>query len=422
MRIHFHRRAVWGAAVSCIQLAVAIQLQGATVNVDIVNYTFSPATVNIDVGDTVTWTQRDFIQHTATSDTGVFSSPYLSRGQTFSFTFMAAGTYGYYCEPHTYMVGTIVVKAAASSPPAAPIPITVAAKDQGFAMSLQWSGGKPPYLLQKKLSLADAAWFNVLTTDEAIATVAKESSAGFFRIQDQAQIQVLPFTALLSGGAEVPPVATGANGTGTLALEGNKLSYIISYHGLSGAAGAAHIHGPANALGSAAPMIAFSGPFGSSGVLIGSSPATPAQIDAFKAGQTYVNFHTAANGGGEIRGQIVPLQLRATLTGAAEVPQVATTAHGKAVVTLIGPQAIFDIKYEGLSSDPTAAHLHGPADASQAAAPILPLPAPNGKSGSIHSFATLNAPQLVDLLAGRTYLNIHTANHGGGEIRGQLTP
>jgi len=162
------------------------------------------------------------------------------------------------------------------------------------------------------------------------------------------------------------------------------------------------------------------GTFGSAAVVAGSATLTAEQITALKSGRTYVNFHTAANGGGEIRGQVTPLQSRAKLTGAAEVPAITTTATGNATVTLIGNQAFFEISYAGLSSDPTAVHLHGPGEATQVAAPIIPLTTPTGVSGSIQGTALLTPQQLVHVLTGLTYLNIHTKNHGGGEIRGQV--
>lgn len=73
-------------------------------------FAFRPDTVTIAVGQSVTWTNQDGTQHDAVSDEGVFSSPLLSRGETFSFTFDTAGTYTYHCDPHPYMTGTIVVE------------------------------------------------------------------------------------------------------------------------------------------------------------------------------------------------------------------------------------------------------------------------------------------------------------------------
>ena len=76
---------------------------------EIEDFAFVPGTITIKVGTTVTWTNKDSVGHTATSDDGVFDSGMLSKGSSYSFTFTTAGTYGYFCKPHPYMVATIVV-------------------------------------------------------------------------------------------------------------------------------------------------------------------------------------------------------------------------------------------------------------------------------------------------------------------------
>lgn len=292
--------------------------------------------------------------------------------------------------------------------------------NRGVAISLAWTGGTPPFLVQRKSKVTDTNWFDVITTSDREVTLPKEGETGFFRIQDQTTRTVQAFTALINGASENPAVETAGNGIATLALEGTNLRYSVSYSQLSGNATAGHIHGSANALNNAGVMVPFTGPFGSAGVITGTATLTPEQLTALRSGMTYVNLHTAAHGGGEVRGQIVPLQLRTALTGAAEVPPVTTSATANAVITLIGTEAFFDIDYDQLSSNATAAHLHGPAEATATAPPIIPFPNPTGTAGAIQSSARLTGQQLVDLLTGKTYLNIHTANHGGGELRGQV--
>jgi plastocyanin len=73
-------------------------------------YVPNPATIT--VGSTVTWTNNDTLPHTATSDTGVWDSGTLSSGQSFSFTFMTAGTFPYHCMIHgaQSMSGTVTVQ------------------------------------------------------------------------------------------------------------------------------------------------------------------------------------------------------------------------------------------------------------------------------------------------------------------------
>ena len=118
------------------------------------------------------------------------------------------------------------------------------------------------------------------------------------------------FASTLSGAAERPtPVSTAGTGSGTATLVGDQLTFNITYSGLSGAANNAHIHGPATTEEAAGVLIDLEpfngGAFGASGTLSGTVTLTAAQASNVRDGLTYVNIHTAANPGGEIRGQIV---------------------------------------------------------------------------------------------------------------------
>jgi plastocyanin len=101
--------------VACLIGALSTA-QAAIVDVSIVDFSFQPATVNINVGDTVRWTQRDNTIHTTTSRTGVWNSGNMSIGRTFSFTFNTAGNFPYICTPHPFMTGTVVVQAVNQPP------------------------------------------------------------------------------------------------------------------------------------------------------------------------------------------------------------------------------------------------------------------------------------------------------------------
>jgi hypothetical protein len=115
------------------------------------------------------------------------------------------------------------------------------------------------------------------------------------------------YTATLSGASEVPPVETAATGSATVTLNGMEMTLVGTYEGLSGPAQAAHIHGPAaegeNA-GVVFPLTFTEGATAGSGTLAGSATLTEAQLAELQAGLYYVNVHTEANGGGEIRGQL----------------------------------------------------------------------------------------------------------------------
>lgn len=78
--------------------------------ISIENFQFSPTTVTVPVGTTVTWTNNDGELHTVTSSEKVFASAGLDAGEAFSYTFSTPGTYTYYCTLHPHMTGTIIVK------------------------------------------------------------------------------------------------------------------------------------------------------------------------------------------------------------------------------------------------------------------------------------------------------------------------
>ena len=78
-------------------------------SVSIVNFAFSPATVHLKVGGTVTWTNKHASPHTATDLGGSFDSGSLTTDQTFKHTFATAGTYTYHCTIHSTMANATIV-------------------------------------------------------------------------------------------------------------------------------------------------------------------------------------------------------------------------------------------------------------------------------------------------------------------------
>jgi plastocyanin len=82
------------------------------VTVKIDNFAFDAQTVTVAPGSTVTWVNQDEEPHTVVAVDGrSFRSKALDTGEQFSFTFMSAGTYGYFCSVHPHMTGKVVVKA-----------------------------------------------------------------------------------------------------------------------------------------------------------------------------------------------------------------------------------------------------------------------------------------------------------------------
>ena len=78
--------------------------------VEIQNFKFAPMTLTVSVGTTVTWKFEDSTPHTVAADDDSFTSSSMSKGQTYTHTFDAAGTVKYHCSIHPFMTGVIVVK------------------------------------------------------------------------------------------------------------------------------------------------------------------------------------------------------------------------------------------------------------------------------------------------------------------------
>jgi plastocyanin len=82
--------------------------------VELEDFLFQPAVLTVRVGTTVKFSNKDDARHTVTSDTNVFDSGFLAKGDEFRFTFNEPGEYPYYCKPHggpggAGMSGTIIV-------------------------------------------------------------------------------------------------------------------------------------------------------------------------------------------------------------------------------------------------------------------------------------------------------------------------
>jgi hypothetical protein len=111
--------------------------------------------------------------------------------------------------------------------------------------------------------------------------------------------------------------------------------------------------------------------------------------------------------------------LKADLKASNEVPPNDSKASGEVTATYdtASKKLTWKGSYKDLSAPATAAHFHGPAEAGKNAAVAVPIaPATSPLEGS----ATLTEAQESDLLAGKYYVNIHTAANKAGEIRGQL--
>lgn len=110
---------------------------------------------------------------------------------------------------------------------------------------------------------------------------------------------------------------------------------------------------------------------------------------------------------------------RATLSSAAEVPANASPGAGTLEASFDKASSVLKwrVMYTGLTGAATMAHFHGPALPGANAGVVVPFPsAASPAEGS----ATLTPAQVADLMAGKWYVNVHTAQFPGGEIRGQV--
>jgi amicyanin len=82
--------------------------QGGTA-VAITDFKFTPATLTVPIGSTVTWTNQDEEPHTVAAKDGSFHSTGMDTHGTYSFTFTTPGSYDYICSIHPFMTGTVVV-------------------------------------------------------------------------------------------------------------------------------------------------------------------------------------------------------------------------------------------------------------------------------------------------------------------------
>jgi plastocyanin len=89
---------------------VHAQEKASAKEVSIDNFSFSPATLTVLAGTTVTWTNRDDIPHTVVNNDKTFKSKVLDTDEKFSYTFAKAGSYPYFCSIHPMMTGKVIVK------------------------------------------------------------------------------------------------------------------------------------------------------------------------------------------------------------------------------------------------------------------------------------------------------------------------
>ncbi|HMN29178.1 MAG TPA: CHRD domain-containing protein, partial [Caldilineaceae bacterium] len=243
------------------------------------------------------------------------------------------------------------------------------------------------------------------------------------------------FRALLNGANERPnPVTTDASGLGTLVLSGDasELHYRVAVTDITDIR-MAHIHvGGAEVAGPVRHTLWNNGPglFDPSNPISGVVSLSVSDLLHLAGGAFYINVHTQQNGSGEIRGQIEPYQpftsFQSLLSEAAEVSATALDAEARGLAAFqLNEYPVSALQYEISVSDiptTTLAHIHkglpgvdGP--------PVFTLTSEEGRltpARPLSGAVLLDAGQLLDLLTGYYYVNVHTVEKPGGQIRGQL--
>lgn len=180
---------------------------------------------------------------------------------------------------------------------------TLSIQADGDQLTLSWEDGGTLY----GASSIKGPW-TAIDGASSPHSVTAGNAAGFYRVGQGGQT----VSVVLNGAQEVPAVASGGTGSGTLTVNGTTLSIHIKYSGLGSNFAAAHIHGPAERGANAGVLVPLSTPElhtadgNTAGTFSGTVEISEATAAAILEGRAYVNIHTSGNGTGEIRGQTMP--------------------------------------------------------------------------------------------------------------------
>ena len=145
--------------------------RAASATVGIVDFAFSPSSVSVNVGDTVTWTNQGAITHTSTSGTsptpdGLWTSGFLNPAMTFSHQFTSSGSFPYYCQVHTFMTASVTVQEAATNM------VKLAVRMSGNNLIVSWSPAAGTLQSTTELLGAETVWTDVGTANPATVPIA----------------------------------------------------------------------------------------------------------------------------------------------------------------------------------------------------------------------------------------------------------
>ena len=388
-----HKR--WKTVLLMVSVGVSLVLGGslglhqahaAATPVTIQNMAFSPATVTVAVGTTVTWTNQDAVAHTATSDTSAFTTGTIDPGKSASVTFSQAGTFPYHCLIHPNMLGTVVVQQQATTP---------------------------------------------ATT---VATSTTPGTAGPTAVPPTTAPTTAPTAAAT---ATSPPPAVGIFSDLLSSPSGVSGRFAVSYTSTVAGQGQVRFGSGPGCLGliETGTQDQQAGTTKHMVVVTGDDMPGAATDTGLMPGATYwfelvtmsPGGEETNNNGGKCFSVTIPTTptptLKATLTGSGESPaNGAANGIGTAVVTLdtARSQVCWTVNVAGISLPALASHIHKGAAGVEGPV-VIPFNAP-GAYGTTSGCATADPALIADILANPSgyYVNVHTKEFPGGAVRGQL--
>ncbi len=260
------------------------------------------------------------------------------------------------------------------------------------------------------------------TSLQAYGYYVNVHSSAFPAGEIRGQIEYRASFAILSGAQETPATSSTATGYGAIAVNGitGVVSGSIITSGIVGTG--AHIHEGATGV-SGSILIPLTDAGGGVWTVPAGSTLTSAQVLSWQTGNLYVNVHTAANPGGEIRGQLniaAPISQSTALAGSKEVPANASTATGTGSIGInpVTLELCGGLTTTGLTG--TGAHIHEAA-VGVAGPVIVPLSDTGGGTWGVPAGTRLTSSQFASWVAGSLYVNVHSTTYPSGEIRGQLS-
>jgi trimeric autotransporter adhesin len=285
----------------------------------------------------------------------------------------------------------------------------------------------------RKLIVSTLVLAGLVTMAISIPALANQQNSAN-TLQDSA---LVIFEAPLSGTEEVPAVDTQASGRAIMVFDPDTMTlyYRVTVTDITNIT-MAHIH--MGAVGVNGPVVFTLFPnggasFGPEQPVSGSIVLDDDQVNELMSGNYYVNVHTTTNPAGEIRGQIggfmPPTHFTASLSGDEEVPPVSTQASGDAHFMLDDGAGYRRLHYTLSVSETlttvTMAHIHTGWPGQNGPVIVTLFNAAGGgvldPDNPVQDSADITAEQLLHMLTGFTYVNVHTQANPAGEVRGQVS-